>query len=392
MNDYLTIGGAMGVTVRQKPPGSGIWWVFVNHNGKRKSKKVGRDKKTADRIALEIEKKLAGKNYQLNVPTFKDYSNTWETVTIEATCKYSTKVNYKNLLEKHINPIFGSRPVTEINRLQVKKFLQEKYSDGLAASTVSHMKSAIAGVFNLAVDDEIIPANPAHRLGKIFQDKKMQEEIDPLNRKELALLLDSFKKYLPAHYPLALTMIRTGMRFGEARGLQWGDIDFKGRFIKVQRGFSRGRLETPKSGRTRRIDMSLQLTETLTQLKHDRKIETVKKGWKQIPDWIFISQKGTPVDEGHWRRRVFAKALEKAKLRKVRIHDLRHSFASLLIQAGESLAYVRDQLGHHSIKITVDTYGHLIPGGNKAAVDRLDDEQFRTPGAPYLSADSQKSS
>ena len=68
--------------------------------------------------------------------------------------------------------------------------------------------------------------------------------------------------------------------------------------------------------------------------------------------------------------------MEKAKLRKIRIHDLRHSYASLLIQAGESLAYIRDQLGHHSIKVTVDVYGHLAPEGNKAAVDALDDSTF----------------
>ena len=61
-------------------------------------------------------------------------------------------------------------------------------------------------------------------------------------------------------------------------------------------------------------------------------------------------------------------------LRKVRVHDLRHSYTSLPIQVGESLAYVRDQLGHHSIEVTVDIYGHLAPEGNKAAVDRLDDD------------------
>jgi integrase len=78
------------------------------------------------------------------------------------------------------------------------------------------------------------------------------------------------------------------------------------------------------------------------------------------------------------RHRVFYKAIEKAKLRKIRINDIRHTFASLLIQAGESLAYVRDQLGHHSIKVTVDIYGHLVPGANRAAVDRLDDDQEET--------------
>jgi hypothetical protein len=74
-------------------------------------------------------------------------------------------------------------------------------------------------------------------------------------------------------------------------------------------------------------------------------------------------------------RHVFHRILETAKLRRIRFHDLRHTFASLLIQQGESLAYVKEQMGHSSIQITVDVYGHLVPGGNRAAVDRLDDAQ-----------------
>jgi integrase len=78
------------------------------------------------------------------------------------------------------------------------------------------------------------------------------------------------------------------------------------------------------------------------------------------------------------------KLLAKAGFPSLRIHDLRHTFASLLIQQGESLAYVKEQLGHHSIRITVDTYGHLVPGGNRQAVDKLDGlekETVRNPDA-----------
>ena len=67
-----------------------------------------------------------------------------------------------------------------------------------------------------------------------------------------------------------------------------------------------------------------------------------------------------------------------AGIRQVRFHDLRHSYASLLLQQGESLIYVRDQLGHHSIQITVDTYGHLVPGSNRQAADKLDDVEWRS--------------
>ncbi len=81
---------------------------------------------------------------------------------------------------------------------------------------------------------------------------------------------------------------------------------------------------------------------------------------------------GTQIGSSNLRK-LFQVLLTKAKLKRIRFHDLRHTYVTLLIQQGESLAYVRDQLGHHSIQITVDTYGHLVPGSNRSAVDRLDE-------------------
>lgn len=107
----------------------------------------------------------------------------------------------------------------------------------------------------------------------------------------------------------------------------------------------------------------------------------MRLGWEEVPLWVFCSMTGGLLNKEHLRTRVFYRCLSKAGLRHVRIHDLRHTYASLLIQQGESLAYVRDQMGHHSIQVTVDIYGHLAPGGNKAAVDRLDDAPQRNLGA-----------
>ena len=171
------------------------------------------------------------------------------------------------------------------------------------------------------------------------------------------------------------------MRLGELLGLQWGDIDFNGRFIEVRRNLVAGRETTPKSGKTRRVDMSTQLTETLRSLLIARKAEALKKGWGKVPDWVFCNEFGGPLDGDNLRHRVFYKILSKAGLRRVRFHDLRHTFASLLLQQNESPAYVKEQLGHASIQVTVDVYGHLIPGANRQAVDRLDDTTVRHPGA-----------
>jgi integrase len=90
----------------------------------------------------------------------------------------------------------------------------------------------------------------------------------------------------------------------------------------------------------------------------------------------FKGRGGTQFDPSNLRK-AFNRLLDLAGLRRVRFHDLRHTFASLLIQNGESLAYGRDHLGHSSSQITVDGYGHLTPGGNRQAVDRLDDVSER---------------
>jgi len=374
----------MGVIVREKVKGSGEWWVFLVHNGVRKSKLVG-DEESAEAVARELRKKIAGGDFGIlkkKAQSFGSYAKRWRENVLPATCKPSTVDDYESILDRHVLPVFKSQPIDKINRLSVKEFLLQKVNEGFSVSTVTHLKNIVSGVCNLAVDDQVITVNPAQKLGKIMKQQDRRLKGDPLTREELVLLLNTFQQHYPRHYPMALTLARTGMRLGEVLALKWGDIDFHGRFVHVERGFSRGKIETPKSGKRRKVDMSKQLSEVLSNLKHQRKIETLERGWESFPEWVFVGIDGKPLNKDTFNKSIFNKALDKAKLRHVRVHDLRHTFASLLIQAGESLAYVKDQLGHHSIKVTVDIYGHLAPEGNKSAVDRLDDAPFCTLSAP----------
>jgi len=98
-------------------------------------------------------------------------------------------------------------------------------------------------------------------------------------------------------------------------------------------------------------------------------------------DLVFPSGAGTPLKPDNIAPRYMEPALEKAGLRRFRFHDLRHTFGSLLIQDGATLTYVKEQMGHSSIQITVDTYGHLVPGADIAWVDRLDRETTPQPSA-----------
>jgi integrase len=153
--------------------------------------------------------------------------------------------------------------------------------------------------------------------------------------------------------------------------LQWPDIDFHGKFLIVRRNYSHGRLKMPKNGKTRRVDLSDTLLTALEQLKRKRKECWLTQGQNEIPLWVFANSKGNLHDMQNIKNYYFFKCLERAGLRRIRFHDLRHTFASLLIQNGESLSYVKEQMGHSSIKVTVDIYGHLVPGANRQAVNRL---------------------
>jgi integrase len=118
-------------------------------------------------------------------------------------------------------------------------------------------------------------------------------------------------------------------------------------------------------------ELSDALLSELSNLKRLRREEWLSKGKSEIPDWIFCNREGNPIDMHNVINRHFKKCLAKAGLRQIRWHDLRHSFASLLIQSGESLKYIWDQLGHSSIKMTADVYGHLVPGANRKAMNSL---------------------
>jgi len=118
--------------------------------------------------------------------------------------------------------------------------------------------------------------------------------------------------------------------------------------------------------------MSNRLAAVLSSYLTQRKKEALAKGWGEPPEWLFYSERGTLIDINNLRKGVFYKALETAKLRRIRIHDLRHTYATLRISKGDNIVDVSKQLGHSSVKITLDTYTHWMPGGKKSEVDELD--------------------
>ena len=365
---------AMGVTIREW---KGAWWIFINHHGTRKAKRIGSGavgKKAAKQAAQQIQARLALGQTAFDRPqtsvTLDAYVETF-LERIEQTRKHTTHADYRKIFDHYVFPVFRGQDLQQITREKVKAFAVGCLQRGLSAKTVQNIIRTLSSLFSHALEDNLIIANPALRPGKFLPKISKRRSINPLTREELALFLAHTKTVAPSLYPAFLCAARTGLRQGELLALQWEDVNFAGRFVEIRRNFTHGKMTTPKSGESRRVDLSRELTATLETLQLDRQYETAARGWKEIPPWVFCNEKGQPLNQNRIRLKFF-RLLKGAGVRQVRFHDLRHSFASLLLQNGESPVYVKDQMGHSSIQVTVDLYGHLIPGGNKQAVDRLD--------------------
>lgn len=386
----------MSVVAREKIKDSGIWWLFINHGGKRKSKKIGTDKAEAMRLAKILTGKLAAGDIGVFesrqvVKTVKEYTSLWLETTVVANLKSSTQSDYRGIVRNHIRKApFYAKPVDTVTAGHIKRFLQGKVTAGLSISTVTHIKNVLGGLFQEAIDDEVIKTNPAHvkwrSKQQVKRDNARKPKITPLEIDEANSLLNTFMEKQPKHYPLVLLLVNTGCRIGEAVSLQWQDINFEEREMDINKNFVRSRIEeSTKSGKDRRVDLSANLVECLHSLEKSRAKQSLRKGQGSIDrDWLFpsvVNGSNRPLNYDRWRRDIFYPVLNKAGLRRVRIHDLRHTYASIMISTGCNLVYLRDQLGYSSIKVTADTYGHLLKGNAEKPVDALDN--LLHSAAPY---------
>lgn len=162
-----------------------------------------------------------------------------------------------------------------------------------------------------------------------------------------------------------MTDVLTGIRSGELWGLQWSDINWNLGQVFVKRALWKGHFQTPKSKYpVRKIDLLPQLT---NELKHWKTI------WpKNEHNLVFPSPEGKMSIHENVIKRYFTPALKKAEVRRVSFHSLRHTNASIRIEAGQNIKYIQLQLGHASIQTTLDRYGHLIREVNTEQIRRLE--------------------
>src|SRR5580704_3961997 len=354
-------------------------------NGQRRRQRIRRPGRIGQ-VRRLVESKLALGDLAIfetpndNKPSFDKYADGWLTDYARIECKTSTANGYEGVLDQYLRPRFRKKPLTDIKREDIKALISDLIDKDLSRNTIRNALCVIRGMFNYAIEEGLIESNLAARLGRFTRSAKTPDtKGTSLSAVEVLQFLKAAEEICPDYRPLLLMALRAGLRRGELVAVQWGDVqlgatdDDSERFILVQHNYVRREHTTTKSKKSRRVDLSRELRRVLVELRDKRLLEAYLKGKNDISDeLVFRSPDGKILDPDNLHHRIFLPVLAKAGIRRIRLHNLRHTFGSLLLQNGASIIYVKEQMGHSSIQVTVDTYGHLIPGANVNFVDRLD--------------------
>jgi len=362
----------MAVTVREKIKGSGIWWLFVSHNGRRTSKKIG-NKDTAEGLAIDVKKKLdAGDLGILEEPVkpFSFFCKEWKTEIMPVDCKESTQSDYIGIYNNHLKAApFFSTPVDKITEDDVEKLFRLKRKT-LSRSTVIHIKNAISNSFKRAIKARVLRINPCTNAEIPKERDDEGFTANPYDQKQIEELLAGFEDN--RFHTMLLFFVRTGCRASEVAALQWKEIDLDKRKANICRGIVRGKLVESTKGKRRTIDLTPQLVQELRKSKLRQ----------ESSEWVFQDTKGNRVDMGNFRNRVFNPMTDSLELHRTRLHDLRHSYASLVIGLTKDMHYAQKMLGHASITTTINTYGHLLEHDGEVRIVDILDAPHNTPTAP----------
>jgi integrase len=347
---------------------------FYDQHGKRRWKtlKEGIAKREARKELREIEEKIEKGSYVAprKTPGFSEITEMYLKAK-KPNIRYSTYRNYVGHFENHLKPYFGTIKITRINYNSIERFIQRCQKKEVSIPTLRKILRTLGAIMTYSCKKRYIDYNPIRDIEKpkgqsIHNEDKEIAIIIPLQIRAL-LDAESDLKYKT----LFMVTVMTGMRQGEILGLQWDDIDWVTNQVQVKRTFTSGRFYDPKSKASKRkIDLAPQL------------IAQLKKWQLACPSnkigLVFPNEDGKPIESTSLVKRKFLPALKKAAIPRIRFHDLRHTYASLLIDQGENPKYIQAQLGHSSINMTFDIYGHLMKNINPQAASKLGDAIFNT--------------
>lgn len=352
------------------------YWFQLMVNGKRITRRGFRTTTEAKKARAEL---LADMNRGEYIDparvTFGEYFEEW--LSSRDNIEDTTKNLYESFFSKHINEKLGHIPLSKLSPLDIKKFISQLRTKGLGDETVKRIFNTVSASLNAAETLEIIGRNPASKIPKEDRPKVEKKERQIWSNESVKQVLSNSKG--STRYWIAFFVaVMTGMRQGEIFGLKWSDIDFDRNTIHIRRSLRKdtAELKKVKTESSVRVISISPLTAAFLQ-EHRYIIEAEKKQhgrYYEDNDLVVCSKKGTPARASKVLE-IWYTLCDKFKPEhepRITFHDLRHQSASIMLNEREDIRVVSKRLGHSTVTTTLNTYSHLLPTGQEAAVLSLD--------------------
>lgn len=305
--------------------------------------------------------------------TVGDFMTTWLNDVAKLRVRRTTYRSYEQITRNHIMPALGSIRLTKLKPQDVQRFLKQVHDKGISCDPVRRVLRAALGQ---AVEWDLIAKNPAAVKNTPKRDKKEPQFLTTEQAKKLLAACETNK-----YGPLFKTLILLGLRSGEALALQWSDINWADSKILIskQLQFHDGKwhLLPPKSKQSNRVlPLFGPVFDALRAAEANQRNNRVYSGERwQSTDFVFTTSVGTPLDAKNVRRE-FKAMLKQHGLPDIRIHDLRHTNASILLATGTSARVISELLGHSQVSFTLSVYAHPMEELRTDAVERLTERLF----------------
>ena len=282
-------------------------------------------------------------------------------------CSENTRSSFQGMLNKHIYPVLGDIKMPEIKSAQITKLLLNVQAEGKAHATVVKIYNILNLLFKMAYLGDMIDRNP---MDKVERPRPRKEEVcsgevESYTAEELRYILQCVDKEPLKWRAMLHLLIDTGIRRGEACGLQWKHINFANHSITIagnlcytaEKGIY---LDTPKSRKIRTIDIDPAITALLWELRLDQ-------SQTAISQYVFTQEGSTEPMHPQTPTRYMQKFAKRYGIEHLHPHKLRHSFASVAIVNGADIASVSEKLGHADKSTTLRLYTHADQNSIKQA-------------------------
>jgi integrase len=362
----------------------GSTWYYVVTLGRKNNGKPNQKKKRGFRTKKEAEKALQKLLYEYESGMYVEPSKILYVDFLEKWLKQkktqvqtSTYMSIETNVIKHVIPALGQYQISKINASMIDDFYIRLYDEvGLSKSTVQKIHTILKESFSFAVNREYIVKNPTDSVKRPIRDTKEMEVWDFVEAKRFLEVSKDDPFYIIYHLAIA-----TGMRQSEILGLRWKDINIKENKITIKQVMCNFTKKQKPGAKTKAGNRTILFgEETIQELfKHQEKQKQDKINAGDIYidyDLVASTGIGTPINPSNLRRS-FHRQIEKAQLKRIRFHDLRHTHATMCLILNLHPKIVQERLGHSNVKITLDTYSHVLPNMQSEASNKINEAIFR---------------